>query len=366
MAGAAFAEDGYARLAINGTNVNLRPQPRAAGRVIAQMNTGDVFFAEKWAITCESDGSQWYKIVLPAPNSGRINPLSDWDSRFKANVAFVNANFATVSPLKNGDMERILETPAGQGYSLRALPGTGEFDAMVEAGFIPFSPTCSIIKRTDIFGGNPFNTDAPVIGRHEQGANVRIIGMESEGEYYVVTEVNFRKPAGFVKADDISVKRYKPESGGESFDWFGFHASCVLSVGANLPEIVRKWGEANIERKAFEQYDEYLIYTSVEQSDFQANFYEWLPSLDGTPSDFSAIRYLQTFSTNRKGALIGGIHIGYDDRNSIRKLLGEPDSKDEDEEGEFWNWRAEFSDLYIYFDGNGRVSSMSTQARDAN
>jgi len=106
LCGAVLAEDGDVKLAIKGTNVNLRPQPKAGGSVVAQMNTGDVFFAEKWPIEYD-DKSQWYVIILPAPDSGAIKPLSDWDKRFVANFAFVNANFAAVSPLKDGDMERI-------------------------------------------------------------------------------------------------------------------------------------------------------------------------------------------------------------------------------------------------------------------
>jgi len=363
LCGATFAEDGYVRLAIKGTNVNLRPQPRAAGSVVAQMNTGDVFFAEKWPITCDSDGSQWYKIVLPASDSGAIKALRDWNSRFKANVAFAHANFVTISPLKKGDMDRILATPVGKGYSFNVDPDTGEFNAMVEAGFIPFSPVCSIIKKTDIFGDNPFNTEGPVIGRHEQGTDVRIVGMESEGVYYVAADPNFLKPVGFVEAGDISVERYELELG--DFDFVGFQTSCVLSVGANLPEIVRKWGSAKIERNAFEFLDEYVIHTSIEQPDFQVTFYEMPPKPDGTPTDSPAITYLQTFSTERKGALIGGIHVGHDDKNSIQKLLGEPGTKDKDEAGEFWNWHAEFSDLYVHFDGNGRVSKVYIEARAA-
>jgi hypothetical protein len=138
--GAAFAAegDGYVRLAIKGTNINLRPLPRAAGGVVAQMNTGDVFIAEKWPITCEDDNSEWYKIVLPATNSGKIKALCDWDKRFKANVAFVSAKFASVSPLKPGEMGRIQKTPVDVGYSFDLDPDTGGFDAIIDAGLVPF------------------------------------------------------------------------------------------------------------------------------------------------------------------------------------------------------------------------------------
>ena len=106
---AGAGEAGYVRLAIKGTNVNLRPGPRAAGSVIAQMNTGDVFIAERNPIINDDDGSQWYKIVLAADaGSNKISALSEKDSRFNNDAAFVRADFATISQLKEGDMERIL------------------------------------------------------------------------------------------------------------------------------------------------------------------------------------------------------------------------------------------------------------------
>ena len=114
VAPAPSAGDNYVRLAIKGTNVNLRPQPLAAGRVTAQMSTGDVFIAEKKPVFNEYANSTWYKIVLAADaETGKISVLSEWDSRFKANVAFVHVDYATAAPLAEGDMEKIKATPVG-------------------------------------------------------------------------------------------------------------------------------------------------------------------------------------------------------------------------------------------------------------
>jgi hypothetical protein len=362
---ATSVEVGYVRLAIKGTKVNLRPEPRAAGIVIAQMNTGDVFIAEKWPITLKDDESQWYKIVLPAPDSGKIEPLCDWDERFISNVAYVNANFVAISPLEKSDMERILATPVGIGYSYDAAHGINKFDAMVKAGLIPFSSSYFVKERAEIFGGNPLNSKAPVVGHYERG-EIIVTGMEPEGKYYMVMDPKFRKPAGFIKAANISVKPVEIESWQNNFNWGGFDSTCQLSLGANLPEIVRKWGEAKIERSAFDFLDGYVIYTSVETPDFVAAFYETLPEPDGTVRSLT-IPYLQQFYTKRKGAMIGGIHIGHSDEDAVKKLLGEPHSKDRDRDsGEnFWNWNAEFNDLWIYFDENGLVSSISIQWRAA-
>ena len=138
---AATSETGYVRLAIKGTNVNLRPQPRAAGSVVAQMNTGDVFIAEKNPVINDGDGSQWYKIVLAADaGSNKISALSERDSRFNNDAAFVRADFTTISPLKEGDTERIL-TALGEAAASEedffTLCGSGtpqKVEAAIKAG----------------------------------------------------------------------------------------------------------------------------------------------------------------------------------------------------------------------------------------
>ena len=113
-AGEVWADVDYVRLAIKGTNVNLRPQPLAEGRVTAQMNTGDLFIAEKAIIFNRNGNSKWRKIVFALDAAtGNISTLSEWDSRFGANVAFVHADYATASPLAKGDMEKIKATLAG-------------------------------------------------------------------------------------------------------------------------------------------------------------------------------------------------------------------------------------------------------------
>ena len=105
---------GYMRLTINGTNVNVRPQPFAAGRVLARMQTGDVFIAEKQPVVVEQGKSEWYKIVLAVDSATNgMCEMSQWDPRLTATVAFVHADYADASPLLAGDMDKIGATPAG-------------------------------------------------------------------------------------------------------------------------------------------------------------------------------------------------------------------------------------------------------------
>lgn len=265
------ASEGYVRLTIRGTNVNMRPQPRASGNVLAKMNDGDVFFAERWPITNEEDGSEWYKIILPA-----------WGGRFKPRFGFVGAQFAKASPLEKGDADQISRAMAG------------------------------------------------------------------------LLEIGETLPENF--ADD----------GYGRFNWNAWQLSCAMSVGASLPDIVQRWGEAKIERRAMNFIDQFVIMTHLEQKDgFAVTFYEW-PPLPGVVVDTFAITSLRSLYVDRAGAMVGGLVIGRDGKNRVRELLGAPHTEDPgDAVGEFWRWGNDFDDLVVRFDKGGLVSSVMFEARVA-
>ena len=361
---AAWAENGYVRLAIKGTNVNLRPQPRAAGAAIAQMNTGDVFVAEKNPIVLADDKTEWYKIVLAVDaKTDKISILSNWDSRFAYNVAFIRADFAVVSPLEKGDAEKILSTPVGAGYSFNVEPHWGEFSAITENNFRLFSYWCEISEDTEIFDQNPnYDEDAAeVIGRYKSGDAVRLLGRDSEETYYVVMDPTFRQPVGYVYWEAIKKERDEPEG---RLDFNAFNALCQRYVGANIGEIVRKWGDFKVERRAESYLDMYHIFSSASTPDMQLKFFEHLPQPYGqTP--LLAIAYLQELYFSRKGEGMGGIYIGVDwcGKDWVKNLLGEPDVMDEgDAVSEYWAWRSEFADVVVRFE-DGMVLSVMLETR---
>ena len=114
----------YVRLAIDGTRVNARRQPFAAGPVLVRMNTGDFFIAEKEAVVTEQGKSGWYKIVLAVDSAtNELHELSKWDPRFKVRVAFVHADYAIASPLLAGDREKIMASPLGVGHPSESIIG---------------------------------------------------------------------------------------------------------------------------------------------------------------------------------------------------------------------------------------------------
>ena len=110
--------EGYVRLAITGTDVNLRPLPQAGGSVVAQANTGDMFIAEQWPIKNTADESEWYRIVFAVKGDGSIVPLSSVNKRFKVDFfPFVSAKFAAISPVTPQEDIAIREIPYRKGFS---------------------------------------------------------------------------------------------------------------------------------------------------------------------------------------------------------------------------------------------------------
>jgi hypothetical protein len=104
MATAAAAAE-FVRLSVTGTNVNLRPQPRAGGAALGRASPKDEFIAEKTTFTA-SDGSQWYKILFTLDPSGNFRSAAS-DSRFKGSPPYISAQFVSAAPLSSDDEKRV-------------------------------------------------------------------------------------------------------------------------------------------------------------------------------------------------------------------------------------------------------------------
>jgi hypothetical protein len=112
------APEGYVKLAVTGTDVNLRPLPQAGGSVVAQANTGDIFIAEQWPIKNTDDESEWYRIVFAVKADGGIVPLASANNRFKTGFfPFVSAKYAAISPITPQEDIAIRKIPYRKGFS---------------------------------------------------------------------------------------------------------------------------------------------------------------------------------------------------------------------------------------------------------
>ena len=111
------APEGFVKLVVTGTNVNVRPIPQTGGAATAQVGVGDVFIAEQWLIENTAEKTQWYRIVFAVKADGTIVPLSSADKRFKAGFfPFVSEKFATISPLTAEEDVAARKIPYRKGY----------------------------------------------------------------------------------------------------------------------------------------------------------------------------------------------------------------------------------------------------------
>jgi len=362
---AAFAaEDVYVRLAIKGANVNLRPEPRSAGKALGQTNTGDVFIAESWPIVCNADKSKWYKIVLAYDaKSDKISVLSERGSRFRKGAAYVSANFVTVLPLEKDDAEKISALTPYR-YTLDADPRTGKFSG-ANRNYRFFSAKRSIKKDADIYDRDVTSVDgAKVIGQYKKGAKVKLLGTNSDETVYLALDFEYiyDQPFGWIKADSVD----KVGAGNGSIDWLDFidFELARLFIGGDVNGIVRKWGDFEVERFASEWINDiYFIFTRMKAPGIRVTFYDDF-DYDRPSSGY----YLQEFSIERKGAGIGGIYIGADwcGKEHVEKQFGKPHRIEELEAGGVsWNWEDELNDFGVNFGADGLVRSIHIQRRAA-
>ena len=369
---AAFAEDGYVRVSIKGTNVNLRPKPQAKGAVIARMNTGDVFIAEKWPVTAVEDGSKWYKIVLrPDPKSGVIvtflDAFSYYDEDREGTVspanAYVSVQFTEESPLAAGDMEGIMETPAGEGFSAldtspenqrrMALGNGGVFYA---GGLFPEGSNRKEYAAYREPSAKSGQKKYPLTEKNVNRGELYVVDKSTPGWFQIITD-STPVSSGWIQA--------KPEfSQIEDFSLGQFMALCL---GANVPEIVRKWGPGKIVSRDNSVLGE-SWWHSVENNTKM--------SFDGLEVSFTDARNFE-FTLTRRGAGMGGIFIGekWCDKEYLKRVFAHFSSEkiqaDKRQDGaEQWSlnlgrdgW---FYNYEIVFGADGLVSELHFDCRDAN
>ena len=90
----------YVHLSVKGTNVNVRAEANARGKVLTKLNNGDTFIAADVPVKNTADGSSWYKIIMSAGKT--YIPLAA-DKRFGVANAYINANFVNVRKLNENE-----------------------------------------------------------------------------------------------------------------------------------------------------------------------------------------------------------------------------------------------------------------------
>ncbi|MCL1940941.1 MAG: SH3 domain-containing protein, partial [Synergistaceae bacterium] len=128
LCGAAYA-DGYVRLSVTGTNVNVRASANTGSKVFTQVNPGDEFIAWDDPVTNPADGSKWYKIVMSVWNG--YLPLAA-DNRFGIAAAYISANFVRAAELSEDENKKIAGIFARRAPSAETASAAGEFFSFIE------------------------------------------------------------------------------------------------------------------------------------------------------------------------------------------------------------------------------------------
>ncbi|MCL1875945.1 MAG: hypothetical protein FWF87_06765, partial [Synergistaceae bacterium] len=368
---AASAEDGYVRVTIKGTNVNLRPQPRAGGNVVAKVNTGDVFIAETWPVTDVNDGSKWYRIVFrPDPKDGIVpfvNTFSYYDAEMEADVspaeAFVSAQFANVTPLAAGGMKQIMETPRGGGFSALDTSAENQRRMALDKG---------VFNADNLFPEGSEGKKYAVYSEPSTNSGKKKYPLTEENEYFGAMYVTDKSIPGWLQI--IGDKTWfssgwiEAEPGFLQVEDFSLGHFMALCLGANVPEIMRKWGPG--------------VITARDNSALEESY--WHGVTDTTKMSFDGLEvnfFMDTrnfeFTLTRRGAGMGGIFIGeaWCDKDYLKRVFAHfPPEKIQagksDDGAE--SWRLElgrdgwFYGYEITFGSDGLVSELHFYCRDAN
>ena len=356
LCGVVHAEDGYVRLTIKGENVNLRPEPQAGGAIVAKVNAGNVFIAEKWPITDKS-GSDWYRMVFRLDaKSGGIVPFwgvfSYYDAELEANVsprvAFVSARFVDATPLASGDMKQIMETPEGEGFSgLDISPKNQRRMALDKGGVYCVSdlfPEGSKIKEYAVYRASSTKTGQkkyPITEENEYLGTMFVTDKSTPGLLQIIGS-NSRYSSGWIKANP---KVWQNEG-------FSLAEFMSLSLGANVPEIMRKWGPGKIVSRS-------INLTKM--------------SFDGMEIAFNDDRNFK-FTLSRKGTGLGGIFIGesWCDKDYLKRMFAHvsPEQIQVGKQGGAEQWTLNLGrDGWIYsyeilFGADGLVKELRFECQD--
>jgi hypothetical protein len=110
--------EGFVKLEITGTSVNIRPIPDPGGQPVAQANPGDLFIAEQWPVENTADHSRWYRIAFALKADGSMTPLTVVDEgQSRAVFPFIHASFASISPVTAEEYARASALPYREDFS---------------------------------------------------------------------------------------------------------------------------------------------------------------------------------------------------------------------------------------------------------
>jgi hypothetical protein len=296
LAASPVDDSGLVVLTVTGDNVRIRLVPDVQARVWTRFNTGDVLVAEKWPIKGES--MSWYRIVgLVDKDSGRFGSLQSAYLKGFYYYPYISADF--VQPYSGGHFEhdlfaQVRDTPYGQGYSMvDASPEAQRrmAEQRLELAFAPSGKTVTVYREPSTASGS--------VGQFSENNDALVVLDASRPGWLFAVDVEARSQAGWVGSRLLEVSDSKTA---------GYQAA--LNLGANIPEILRRWGPGTIaERRVNESWRGNVAHTAI--------------SADGFELKYEDYRNFE-FTLTRPGSGLGGIFVGVDwcNKEYIEKTFG--------------------------------------------
>ena len=350
-------DGGIVLLTITGEGVRVRRNTAIEADpwyTIGSFPAGTMVLAEQWPVRNWQNDHLWYKLVavVEAP-SLRVVPIfqaisADWFSP----LPFISDRFVTVTPWaecgfdKKDVLAQLARTPYGQGYAAIDNSREGQ-KKLVEGKSLANWLAIGDSKKTIPMYKGPSEDSGLVedflLSSHAI-ANVGMQAVDTSVPGWVRMESIYgMAPSGWARQELAMGEYNEAKCAGRQF---------IFNIGANVPDIIRRWGPLE----------------AINESDGEQHGYTEM-AFDGMNVKYQDHRNMKAELT-RKGAGIGGIFIGVAgyDKAYVKSIYGEII----EEESGLWgksfkvagHWDGWWYSAALEFDAKGLVSKIDFTCQD--
>ena len=346
-AAAESAESGFVVIEITKDNVRLRGEPSAEGEIITELPAGTLLLVETWPIDDVTGKMSWFAVVgvlNDTKENIRTEITGNFWSPWYVNTSYTERTKREIpSNVYVQGYSAVNSSPKSQrsmaeNHSIKEIvPAEGDGDQRIPVYAEPATSSTEI--NVGLTGW--------------QCSQSGLIGVDgARPGWMLLVDLAGQLPSGWVESKHMSPQVYA----------YGSEAAYLvaLTLGANVPEIMRRWGPSRVKRTVEERW-----------SGFHANTELIFEGLEVIYTDYRNF----AFRLTRRGAGIGGIFIGTDwcDKDYIEKTFGgqftiEKQTRDGGTEGWAFSggpdgWNFSFN---LIFDANGQVQEFAFTCTDVN
>ena len=351
-----------AALSVKAENVRVRTEPcvEAPSQTVGRLDMGDIIIVEKTPFKGEE--MSWYRIIgMVDKVTGVVTDVLEAIPQASSRP-YVSANF--VEPYSgahntNDLLDRILTMPYGIGYGvIDRSPEVQRKMAEQKAVKWCFSP------NEDILVYSQPSTASEVKGYFKNDHDwspYDLVTVESRPGWLFVVDMAIHGPSGWVQADKLKIAESddQPDRRETAFLF-------ILNLGANIQEIINRWGAVKIPERTVELY-------SV---DFDGEPHPFVSAKTLINGDGFELEYENhgnlSVTLTRKGAGLGGIFVGetWCNKAYIENTFGHLGihKVTTNEGNEHWSmdggpdgWQF---NITVYFDLQGSVSQLRFSCSD--